>query len=301
MMKRAGMTTSIDRLGLTLFVAVTLHAMAILGISFTLESPAKPPTPDRTLEIMVVQHPKKADLKKPPEKADFLAQTSQQGGGEQKEKVRTKTEVTPPTPPQRPEPIQATLPMPPTTAKTAAKKPKKVITTQQPAKQKIETAPERQPQKPEQRKVTAAQLLASTTREINRLTAELDKKTKAYAKRPRRKTLSASTQEYKYASYLDAWRRKVERVGNLNYPDEAKRRKLYGNLVLHVAIRPDGSVKSINVRTSSGHKLLDDAAIRIVKLSAPFAPFPAEIRKETDILDIIRTWQFRNNDQLFSK
>jgi len=93
----------------------------------------------------------------------------------------------------------------------------------------------------------------------------------------------------------------VERVGNLNYPDEAKRRKLYGNLVLHVAIRPDGSVRAINVRKSSGHKLLDDAAIRIVKLAAPFAPFPAEIRKETDILDIIRTWQFRNNDQLFSK
>jgi protein TonB len=152
-----------------------------------------------------------------------------------------------------------------------------------------------------EQKVTAAQLLASTTQEIKRLTAELDRKTDAYAKRPRRKTLSASTQEYKYANYLDAWRRKVERVGNLNYPDEAKRRRLYGNLVLHVAIRPDGTVKTINVRKSSGHKLLDDAAIRIVKLSAPFAPFPGEIRKETDIIDIIRTWQFRNNDQLFSK
>jgi len=300
-MKRSGIITSIDRLGLTLFVAVTLHATIILGISFTLETPAKPVTPDRTLEIMVVQNPKKTETKKPIEKADFLAQSSQEGGGDQTEKVRPKTEITPPTPPRRREQIQATAPTPPPTPKATAKKPKKVLTRQRPDKHKVETAPEKQPQPTEKKKVTAAQLLASTTREITRLTAELDKKTHAYAKRPRRKTLSARTQEYKYANYLDAWRRKVERVGNLNYPDEAKRRKLYGNLVLHVAIRPDGSVKAINVRKSSGHKLLDDAAIRIVKLSAPFAPFPAEIRKETDIIDIIRTWQFRNNDQLFSK
>lgn len=299
-MKRSGIITSIDRLGLTLFVAVTLHAVAILGISFTLETPEKLPTPDRTLEIMVVQNPKKSEPKKP-EKADFLAQTSQQGGGEQAEKVRPKTRVTPPTPPQRPRQVQTTAPTPPPAAPTTAKKPKKVLTRQQPSKRRIETEPKRQPKPPKKKPVTAAQLLASTNQEITRLTAELDKKTRAYAKRPRRKTLMASTQEYKYASYLDAWRRKVERVGNLNYPDEAKRRKLYGNLVLHVAIRPDGSVRAINVRKSSGHKLLDDAAVRIVKLSAPFAPFPAEIRKETDILDIIRTWQFRNNDQLFSK
>lgn len=302
-MKRSGITTSIDRLGLTLFVAVTLHAVAILGISFTLETPEKPPTPDRTLEIMVVQNPKKVEPKKPVEKADFLAQTSQEGGGDQTEKVRPKTELTPPTPIQHQAEVQTAPPVPPPAPepKAVAKKPKKVLTKQQPDKPKIETAPEKRPEPPEEKKVTAAQLLASTTREISRLTAELDRKTHAYAKRPRRKTLSARTQEYKYANYLDAWRRKVERVGNLNYPDEAKRRKLYGNLVLHVAIRPDGSVKSINVRKSSGHKLLDDAAMRIVKLSAPFAPFPAEIRQETDIIDIIRTWQFRNNDQLFSK
>ncbi|WP_260294305.1 energy transducer TonB [Sedimenticola hydrogenitrophicus] len=295
------MTTSIDRLGLTLFVAVTLHATVILGVSFTLETPEKPATPDRTLEIMVVQNPQKHDLKQPIEKADFLAQASQEGGGDQTEKMRPTTEITPSTPLLRETSVQATAPPPPPAPKPKAEKPKKVLTKQQPDRQKIETAPEKRPTPPEKRRVTAAQLLASTNQEIARLTAELDEKTKAYAKRPRRKTLSARTQEYKYASYLDAWRRKVERVGNLNYPDEAKRRKLYGNLVLHVEVRADGSVKTINVRQSSGHKLLDDAAIRIVKLSSPFAPFPAEIRKETDILDIIRTWQFRNNDQLFSK
>jgi len=143
--------------------------------------------------------------------------------------------------------------------------------------------------------------LAQTNQEIQQLTAELDLKMSAYAKRPRRKFVSAATQEYKYASYLDAWRKKVERIGNLNYPDEAKRRKLYGDLILHVAIRPDGTVKEINIKKSSGYKLLDDAAIRIVHLAAPFAPFPAEIREETDIIDIIRTWQFRSNNQLSSR
>lgn len=148
------------------------------------------------------------------------------------------------------------------------------------------------------KKLSISQLLASSNQEIKRISAELDRKTKLYAKRPRRKAINASTREYKYATYLDAWRRKVERVGNLNYPDEAKRRKLHGNLVLHVAIRADGSIDSLRILHSSGHKLLDDAAIRIVKLAAPFAPFPPDILNETDILDITRTWRFLSSNRL---
>jgi len=181
------------------------------------------------------------------------------------------------------------------------KQPKQVITSRQPKQKKVSITPEKKPVPQKRRKLTAAQLLASTNLEITRLTAELNKKQNNYAKRAVRKEINASTQEYKYATYLDTWRKKVERIGNLNYPDEARRRKLYGNLLLHVAIRPDGSVTEINVKKSSGHRLLDDAAVRIVQLSAPFAPFPPEIRKETDIIDIIRTWQFRNNNRLSSK
>ena len=144
------------------------------------------------------------------------------------------------------------------------------------------------------------QLLASTQQEIDRLTAELDRRTLSASKQERRKAVNASTQEYKYASYLEAWRRKVERIGNLNYPDEAKRRRLHGNLILHVAVRADGSIERIRVRRSSGHKLLDDAAVRIVRMSAPFAPFPPEIREEIDVLDITRTWQFLDGKTLFS-
>jgi protein TonB len=146
-----------------------------------------------------------------------------------------------------------------------------------------------------------SQLLASTRQEAQRITAELDRKAEIYSQRPRRKHISARTQEYKYAAYLEAWRRKVERIGNLNYPDDAKRHKLYGHLVLTVTLSPDGTVDGIRLLRSSGHKLLDDAAIRIVRLAAPYAPFPKEIRAETDLLEITRTWQFLSSNRLFSE
>jgi protein TonB len=97
---------------------------------------------------------------------------------------------------------------------------------------------------------------------------------------------------------MEAWRRKVERIGNLNYPSEARELGLFGSLILHVAVRADGSLEGIRVVRSSGHKVLDDAAIRIVELAAPFAPFPPNIKRETDVLDITRTWQFQRNNQL---
>ena len=111
----------------------------------------------------------------------------------------------------------------------------------------------------------------------------------------KRKFISASTRAYKYAAYMEAWRAKVERVGNLNYPEEARKRDINGSLILDVALNPDGSVNQIVVRRSSGHDLLDDAAIRIVRLAAPFAPFPASFAREIDILHITRTWQFLDN------
>jgi len=288
--------SSVDRLGLTLLFAAVIHGLIIMGVTFSIDPPKKAPPADRTLEIMVVQNPIQ---KEKPKKADFLSQVSQTGGGNVDERVKPKTARPTPPPqaqPKPPEP-QAEQPVP----SPAVQKSRKVLTQDKPIVKKILTRPRPKPAKPHKRRISAAQLLASTDREIKRLTASLDRKTEAFAKRPRRKVLTAATQEYKYANYLDAWRRKVERVGNLNYPDEAKRRKLYGNLILHVAVRSDGSIKAINVKKSSGHRLLDDAAIRIVKLSSPFPPFPVEIRKETEIVDIIRTWQFQSSNRLFAK
>jgi periplasmic protein TonB len=133
------------------------------------------------------------------------------------------------------------------------------------------------------------------------LSAEIDRRLEAYAKRPKRKWITARTKEHKYAAYMEAWRQKVERIGNLNYPDEARRANLSGNLLLEVALRPDGSVAEIILRRSSGKKVLDDAAIRIVNLAAPFAKFPKSVAEETDILHVQRTWQFLSGNRFSSR
>lgn len=281
-----------DPLGVALILAATIHLALIMsiGIDINRDTPAPP---DRTLDVTIVQPKQKP---KAPEQADFLANASQQGATElegdslptapptlanlSKQQAATQQLVRSGSTPAEPTPSQ------------------KVVTSiKSPAKQD-----DRKQKKPVQarKKTDIAQLLASTRNEISRLTLEVDKNTRYAANRPRRKAINASTQEYIYASYLTTWRKKVERIGNLNYPGEAKRKKLYGDLLLHVAVKADGTVQTIRVVHSSGHKLLDDAAIRIVRLAAPFAPFPPEIRKQVDILDITRTWQFLNDNKLFS-
>ena len=137
-------------------------------------------------------------------------------------------------------------------------------------------------------------------REIAALGAALERKLRAYAERPRRKWISARTREYEFAVYMDAWRRKVERVGNLNYPGEAARRGLSGSLLLEVALNPDGTIEDVALRRSSGERILDDAAVRIVRLAAPFAEFPEDIAAEVDVLHIERTWLFHSGNRFTS-
>ena len=91
---------------------------------------------------------------------------------------------------------------------------------------------------------------------------------------------------------------KITRIGNLNYPEEATRRNITGSLLLDVAINTDGSLNSLTLLRSSGSKVLDDAAMRIVKLAAPFAQFPDELRSDTDVLHITRTWEFLDSHRL---
>jgi protein TonB len=271
--------------------AIAFHALLILGVSFDLQR-ENPPAPERTLDITLVTQKKEPEKVEQP---DFLAQASQEGGGEQVVQKR------PSNPLGNPEAVRKTKPAPEIQRSgTTQPEPERrqVITRQQaPTKEvvrkptpKVQTTPKRE----------LSQLLASTQLEIDRLTAEIDRRAEAASMRERRKPINASTQEYKYAAYLEAWRKKVERIGNLNYPDEAKRNKLYGSLMLHVAVKADGSIEQIRVVKPSGHQVLDDAAKRIVRLSAPFAPFPPNIREEVDVLDITRTWQFRSGNRLFA-
>lgn len=130
------------------------------------------------------------------------------------------------------------------------------------------------------------------------LAAQFDPELSAGERLPRQKFISSRTREHKYASYMEAWRSQVEQVGNANYPEEARERRLSGNLVLTVAIRADGSIGEIDVIRSSGQKVLDDAAMRIVMMAAPFTAFPEDIREEADVIHITRTWQFEHNSAL---
>ena len=132
-----------------------------------------------------------------------------------------------------------------------------------------------------------------------RLEAQIAKDMETYQKRPKRKHVGASA-EYRFARYVEDWRLKVERIGNLNYPEAARQAKLYGHLILTVSIRADGSVEKVVVDRTSGQRVLDAAAVRVVEMAAPYAPFPPDILRDTDILDITRTWSFARGDELRS-
>ena len=139
--------------------------------------------------------------------------------------------------------------------------------------------------------------LAASALAVARLEGQIARSMEEYNKRPRKKFIGARTEEFRFAQYVEDWRQKIERIGNLNYPDSARGR-LYGNLVITVVVRSDGSLDRVEVNRPSAHKTLDDAARRIVQLASPFAPFPPEIGRDTDLIEITRTWAFTNADTL---
>jgi protein TonB len=270
--------TPTDRFALTLFFAVALHAMIILGISFGLHEEPVPEKPLPTLDITVSnQNTEK------PEQAEYLAQTNQEGSGNTTEKVKpilAVPEQAPAVQPQQPEAA-------PTQVVTASEADTRVL-------QQEDSNPET-----ESPDVTAAKLIERSMEMVN-LSEQLSETMQAYAKRPKQIFVSARTQEFKYANYMNEWVKKVERVGNLNYPDEARRAGISGKLMMDVALNPDGTVREIKILRPSGHPVIDAAATRIVDLAAPFPPFPPEILKDADILHITRTWEFSTN-QLSSR
>ena len=143
--------------------------------------------------------------------------------------------------------------------------------------------------------------LMSASLAMARLEAQVNKQQDDYQKRPKRKSIGARAQEYRFASYVESWRQKVERIGNVNYPEAAKDQKIYGQLQLTVYIKSSGDVEKVEIRRSSGYPVLDNAAKTIVELGSPYAAFPEDLRKEVDILDITRTWIFTKEDSLATK
>lgn len=275
-----------DRLSVTLLFALIVHAVLIFGLGFRDELGPEAGLP--ALDVILVQ----AATTETPEKADFLANAAQAGGGTLDEARRPaqpfSSAIPKPEEGVAPAPVRASAPAPRPVEQT----PVPVLNTRD-SDLVVSAAPPRDPA--EQRALPEDEALVERSMEMARLASELDRRTEAYAKRPKRKFISANTREYAYANYMAAWVARVERVGNLNYPDEARRRSLEGHLVLTVAIRRDGSLERIDIIKPSGQPVLDDAAQRIVQIAAPFPPIPPS-EDEVDILHITRTWQFVAGD-----
>ncbi|RMG55409.1 MAG: energy transducer TonB [Gammaproteobacteria bacterium] len=280
-----------DRLMLALFLAATLHALVILGVGFDFDLEHIKPPP--TLNIILVQ----SRAQKAPEDAEFLAQANQQASGSSEQKGRPSSPVTSLDP--RPSPGQAPIRMRAATPPQEQKAQNRVLTGQD-SERKVRE--KRNAERERTKKKITGQQLVDRSLEIARLTSELNRETQRYAQRPRIRFIDAvSTRSVVEASYIDSWVRKVERIGNLNYPDEAIRRRLSGKLILNVLIDNQGRVLDIEVAQSSGEQVLDDAAKRIVELSAPFPPFPNDMRKTYDQLMITRTWVFHSDNSLSTR
>ena len=270
--------TATDRMALTLFFALVLHAMIILGITFGTNVPEPQTNNLPTLDITVANR-----KTPPPEEAEYLAQTSQDGGGNVTEKVRPQEAL--------PEQAPAVTPQQPKPAPT------RVVTKKQAETRIVQDetmAPETDPEN-----LSATELIERSLEMVN-LSEQISESMQAYAQHPKQVYVSARTQEFKYANYMSEWVRKVERVGNLNYPDVARREGISGKLLLDVALNPDGTIRNISILKTSGHTVIDEAAIRIVTLAGPYPPFPPEIRKEADVLHITRTWEFSSSHHLKS-
>ena len=281
-----------DKLSFTIFLAVALHAAIILGVGFKAIDSTRIA---HSMEVTLAQF----ERKHKPDEADYLAQLNQSGSGSLTHKKLLKL----PTPPRIPATLlEETTPVP--LAATAPEVPASqadVVTSISPSDNSIDKPDDRSLDLPAATAAIKRNTLWQRSLAIASLTAKLDQQRQAYAKRPRIKRLtSLSTAASSDAFYLNSWRRKVEKIGNLNYPTEARKNKIYGSLRLLVALMPDGHLWRIELLESSGHPVLDAAAIRIVKLAAPFAPFPDELRHTADRIEIIRTWQFRRNNALYS-
>ena len=273
-----------DRLLFAGFMALMLHAALILGIGFA-EERREPAS--QSLEITLAQ---RSDATAD-EHADFLAQANQRGSGDEQVSRELSTPVQSPfssTDPRQPrpssDPAHEEMPLPTDTVQA------------QSSEQRLHSSPVQERSSESNAPPVDATGDDLTDTDIASLMARLAEQQAAYAKLPRVQRLTTvSARAADEATYLLNWKQRIEAIGNQNYPLEAKRRRLYGDLRLLVSLRPDGGVAEIRILQSSGQQVLDDAAKQIVLLAAPYDPFPPSLRERIDVLQIIRTWQFRAN------
>jgi protein TonB len=275
-------TSSADRLSFTLFLAVAIHGLLIFGLSF---DSSKPSQSAPSVTVTLATH----SVNKAPDEADFLAQANQVGSGTIEEAKEITTDIIPP--PFESQTINDTLIT--EQKKKAVLKPdsNRIVTSTQ-AETAINNA-EQPDVKQDSQSGDAPLDIDAISTQIASLRAKLAVQRQTYAKIPRERVLtSVSTLASSEAEYLNQWTQKIEAIGNQQFPAEALRKKLTGQLRLEVTILPNGSIFEVNLKQSSGQRLFDEAAQQIVRQASPFLPFPPEIRKNYDHLVIIRTWHF---------
>ncbi len=283
------------RMRTALFVSVGLHLFLIFGVGLQMIQKPKPDRSDRSLEVVLVN----AKSPTKPVVADALAQHNLDGGGNVSEKRQAQSPL-PALPSQKSD----------AEVKVALKRVEHLerearqVMTQSKSRAQVQSAP---PAKAtpdtvaESRAEPSASDIMQRSVEIARLDAKISREWDAYQERPRRRFIGSRTQEMRFARYIDDWRQKIERVGDLNYPQGARDQRIRGRLVVTVAIKADGTVEQVDINVPSGHKILDDAARRIVQLAAPFSPFPSAIAKDVDVLHITRTWTFTAAERFVSE
>jgi len=276
-----------------LAVAVAVSALIHNGLFFGLSAGFKPANPgllesaQPSLDVVLLHRPTGAK----PLKAEVLAQAANEGGGQTSEARMARSPqavIAHPAPVTAPvAPSQAPLQQRVRALETQVEQ----LLTQARADYvaPLPAAPAAPPPAP-----GLAVRSLSAAREMGRIEAEVSE----YQQRPRRMFIGARAEEYVFARYIEDWRMKVERVGNLNYPEAARRQKLYGSLMLKVEIGADGRLLEVEVERSSGSRILDAAAVRIVEMAAPFPAFSAAMRTKADILSINRVWVFTREDRL---
>jgi periplasmic protein TonB len=284
--------------------SLSLHAAVIAGVGFAMPEPSPLTAAHTPLEVTLVNTRTEARPLKP----DALAQAHLDGGGNTEEARRAKSPL--PAPPQSKPAAELTMAQ--ERIERLEREAQQVIAQVKPQEVTIPAArdepkpvveprivPEPQPAA-EPRPTPSAADIMSRSLQIARLEAQIAREWEAYQERPRRRFVGARTEEFRFARYIEDWRMKVERIGELNYPQAARNQRIYGSLVVTVSIKSDGSLEQVEINRSSGEKVLDAAALRIVRLAAPFAPFPSDIARDTDILSITRTWLFTRSDQFLA-
>lgn len=284
-----------NRILAAMAISLFLHVIILLGVTFQFPK-SNVDKIATSLEVVLVNN--KTPTK--PTKTELLAQDNLDGGGNTDDNRRAKTPF--PVLPKS-KPLMNDIAMQ-QKIKKLEQETKKLMAAADDSKQIQQPNTQQDENETEHKEITADTTdLLLRSLDIARLKAQIDQDHDDYQKRPKRKFVGARTKEYRFARYVEDWRIKVERIGNLNYPEAARKGKLYGNLQLTVSIRANGALESIEIHRSSGEKVLDQAAINIVKLAGQngFAPFPPDISQDTDILHITRTWVFAPSDMLLSQ